>query len=70
MVHTKVRNHRERPLLWGQCLFGIVYSVLNVKTLEGGFNQEKALVEALSVIANLRMKLLEALVTTGHWWWT
>ena len=38
-------------------MFGIVYSVLNVKTLEGGFNQEKALVEALSLITNPRADL-------------
>ena len=38
-------------LLWGQRLFSIVsYSVLNVKVLVGAFNQEKALVEAFSVI--------------------
>ena len=48
----------------------VKHSVLNVKAVVAAFNQEKALVEALSVIANLRMKLLEALVTAGHWWWT
>ena len=37
-------------------------SVLNVKMLQGAFNQEKALVGAFSVIRNLRMELFEALV--------
>ena len=32
-------------------------SVLNVKMLQGAFNQEKALVGAFSVIRNLRMDL-------------
>ena len=39
----------------------IVHSVLNVKTLVGTFNQEKALVGAISfdreIFANLRLKL-------------
>ena len=36
-------------------------SVLNVKAVVAAFNQEKALVEASSVITNLRMELFEAL---------
>ena len=40
---------------WGQCLFSIeLNSVLNVKAVVAAFNQEKALVGAFSVIANLR----------------
>ena len=39
-------------------------SVLNVKALVAAFNQEKALVGALSVITNLLMKLFEALLFT------
>ena len=39
------------PLAW--CL----YSVLNVKVIVGFFNQEKALIEACSVITNLRQDL-------------
>ena len=35
-----------------------------MKALVGTFNQEKALVGAFSVIMNLRMELLEALVTS------
>ena len=34
--------------------------------LVGAFNQEKALVEAFSVIVNLRMDLFEALTPTPH----
>ena len=37
------------------------HSILNVKVLEGAFNQEKALVGACSVITNLRMDLSQAL---------
>ena len=37
-------------LPWGQCLFSIVDSVLNVKALVGTLNQEKALLGAFSVI--------------------
>ena len=33
-----------------------------MKALVGAFNQEKALVEAFSVITNLRMDIFEALV--------
>ena len=36
-------------------------SVLNVKALAGVFNQEKALIEAFSVITNLRMDLFQAI---------
>ena len=39
-------------------------SVLNVKAVVAAFNQEKALVGAFSVIANLRMDLFEALHNT------
>ena len=35
-----------------------------MKALVGAFNQEKALVGAFSVIANLRMELFEALAAT------
>ena len=35
-----------------------------MKAVVAAFNQEKALVEAFSVITNLRMELFEALVTT------
>ena len=38
-------------------------SVLNVKAVVAAFNQEKALVGAFSVITNLRMDLLEALLS-------
>ena len=37
-----------------------------MKAVVAAFNQEKALVEAFSVITNLRMQLFEALVTTSH----
>ena len=37
-------------LLWDQCPFSCLNSVLNVKALVGTFNQVKALVGALSVI--------------------
>ena len=45
-------------------------SVLNVKAVVAAFNQEKALVGAFSVITNLRMDLLEALVAMQmvEWW--
>ena len=39
------------------CLALCLDRVLNVKALVGTFNQEKALVGALSVITNLRMDL-------------
>ena len=39
-------------LPWGQHLAQCLNSVLNVKLLVGAFNQEKALVEAFSVIVN------------------
>ena len=38
-----------------------------MKAVVAAFNQEKALVGAFSVITNLRMELLEALVETDHW---
>ena len=37
-----------------------------MKAVVAAFNQEKALVVAFSVITNLRMELLEALVLIGH----
>ena len=40
-------------------------SVLNVKAVVAAFNQEKALVGAFSVIANLRMELFQALMNIG-----
>ena len=39
-----------------------VKSVLNLKAVVAAFNQEKALVGAISVITNLRMDLFEALL--------
>ena len=42
-------------LLWGQHLFSIVSTVLNVKAVVAAFNQEKALVEAFYMITNLRV---------------
>ena len=36
-----------------------------MKAVLAAFNQEKALVEAFSVITNLRMELFEALVDTA-----
>ena len=52
-------------LLWGQHLAQCLNSVLNVKALVGAFNQEEALVGAVSVIvklciifAKVRLKLL------------
>ena len=44
-------------------------SVLNVNMVVAAFNQEKALVEAFSVITNLWMELFEALEQTrgGVW---
>ena len=58
---SRTQFHVERP--WGQRPFSIVsYSVLNVKAVVAAFNQEKVLVGAFSVITNLRMDLLEALV--------
>ena len=55
IIASRTQFHVERP--WGQCLFSIVSfnRVLNVKALVGAFNQEKALVGAVSVIANLRI---------------
>ena len=40
--------------------------VSNVKAVVAAFNQEKALVGALSMITNLRMELFEALVHSKH----
>ena len=37
-----------------------------MKAVVAAFNQEKALVEAFSVITNLRMEIFEALVDTGR----
>ena len=37
-----------------------------MKAVVDAFNQEKALVEAFSVIANLRMDLFEALMQISH----
>ena len=39
---------------------------LNVKAVVAAFNQEKALVGAFSVITNLRMEIIEALLHTEH----
>ena len=39
-----------------------------MKAVVAAFNQEKALVGAFSVITNLRMELLEALVVTTRNW--
>ena len=50
------------PVQHMQCL----NSVLNVKAVVAAFNQEKALVGAFSVIANLRMDLFEALHNTHN----
>ena len=46
------------------CLAQPLNSVLNVKVVVATFNQEKALVGAFSVIANLRMDLFQALVSS------
>ena len=43
----------------------LIDSVLNVKAVLAAFNQEKALVGAFSMIANLRMELFEALLLTA-----
>ena len=40
------------------------HSVLNVKAVVAAFNQEKALVEAFSVITNHRIELFQALRLT------
>ena len=56
---SRTQFHVERP--WGQRLFSILNSVLNVKAVVAAFNQEKALGGAFSVITNLRMDLFEAL---------
>ena len=49
-------NYAKRMLTkWVNCLF--IISVLNVKVIDGSFNQEKALVRAFTVIVNLRFKL-------------
>ena len=45
-----------------------VIGVLNVKVVVAIFNQEKALVGALSVITNLRMQLFEALLSSEPRW--
>ena len=39
--------------------------MLNVKAVVAAFNQEKALVGAFSVITNLRMELVQALMRTS-----
>ena len=44
-------------ILWGQCPYKFLNSVLNVKVLVGTFNQEKGLVGVFSVITNLWMNL-------------
>ena len=49
----RTQFHVERP--WGQRLFSIVSSVLNVKAVVAAFNQEKALVGAFSVITMERL---------------
>ena len=43
----------------------VKHSVLNVNAVVATFNQEKALVGVISVITNIPMDLLEALVFTA-----
>ena len=50
------------PILGPSHFWKRLHSVFNVKALVDAFNQEKALVEAFSVITNLRMEIFEALV--------
>ena len=54
----------------GLSTWNCLNSVLNVKAVVAAFNLEKALVEAFSVITNLRMELFGALaqVTTTTTW--
>ena len=59
--HASVSQFQGYLLLVNTHLAWCLNSDLNVKSLVGAFNQEKALVGAFSVITNLRMELLEAL---------
>ena len=66
IVASRTQFHVERP--WGQRLFSIVSynSVLNVKAVVGAFNQEKALVEACSVIVKTGCGTDESICGTNH----
>ena len=70
-LEKQLRVHGEdvRLMLWdtaGQEEFDAItkVSIVSVLNLKAAFNQEKALVGAFSVIANLCMDLFEALVNT------
>ena len=66
IIVSRTQFHVYLP--WGQCLF----SVLNVKALVGAFNQEKALVEAFSVIVQPIVEPMDHFTAldwtlTGQW---